>query len=154
MRKNWVPSVIVVLIALDQLVKWWTVENIALDSVRDFIPNVLSLAYLRNYGAAYSLLQNQQTFFIVITIVVMAGAIWYLIKHIKDSLWLVTSLSLVIAGGFGNFIDRVRLGYVVDMFHLDFIDFPVFNVADSYLTVGVLLLFICIMKEEDDGRNN
>lgn len=154
MRKIWVPSVIVVLIALDQLMKWWTVENIALDSVRDFIPNVLSLAYLRNYGAAYSLLQNQQTFFIVITIVVMAGAIWYLIKHIKDSLWLVTSLSLVIAGGFGNFIDRVRLGYVVDMFHLDFIDFPVFNVADSYLTVGVLLLFICIMKEEDDGRNN
>lgn len=154
MRKIWVPSVIVVLIALDQLVKWWTVENIALDSVRDFIPNVLSLAYLRNYGAAYSLLQNQQTFFIVITIVVMAGAIWYLIKHIKDSLWLVTSLSLVIAGGFGNFIDRVRLGYVVDMFHLDFIDFPVFNVADSYLTVGVLLLFICIMKEEDNGRNN
>lgn len=154
MRKIWVPSVIVVLIVLDQLVKWWTVENIALDSVRDLIPNVLSLAYLRNYGAAYSLLQNQQTFFIVITIVVMTGAIWYLIKHIKGSLWLVTSLSLVIAGGFGNFIDRVRLGYVVDMFHLDFIDFPVFNVADSYLTVGVLLLFICIMKEEDDGRNN
>ncbi|MFX4049086.1 signal peptidase II, partial [Streptococcus suis] len=81
-------------------------------------------------------------------------AIWYLIKHINASIWLISSLSLIIAGGLGNFIDRIRLGYVVDMFHLDFINFPIFNVADSYLTVGVLLLFICIMKEEDHGVKN
>ena len=62
MRKYGVPVAIILLIALDQLVKWWTVENIALDTVREFIPNVMSLSYLRNYGAAWSLLQNQQTF--------------------------------------------------------------------------------------------
>jgi signal peptidase II len=67
---------------------------------------------------------------------------------------MVVGLCLFIAGGLGNFIDRVRLGYVVDMFHLDFINFPVFNVADSYLTVGVLVLFVWMMKEEDNGVNN
>lgn len=154
MRKYGLPLVIILLIALDQLVKWWTVENIALDTLREFIPDVMSLAYLRNYGAAWSLLQNQQAFFTIITIVIMSGAIWYLIKHINASIWLISSLSLIIAGGLGNFIDRIRLGYVVDMFHLDFINFPIFNVADSYLTVGVLLLFICIMKEEDHGVKN
>ena len=142
------------MIAIDQLVKWWTVENITLDTVRDFIPNVMSLAYLRNYGAAWSLLQNQQIFFAVVTVVVMSVAIWYLAKHLQKSLWMVIGLCLVIAGGLGNFLDRVRLGYVVDMFHLDFVNFPVFNVADSYLTVGVLILFVWIMKEGDNGAKN
>lgn len=154
MRKIWIPTAIAAMIVLDQWVKWWIVEHIALDTVQDFIPNVLSLAYLRNYGAAWSLLQNQQFFFIIVTLVVMTGAVWYLVKNLQGSLWLVSSLSLVIAGGLGNFIDRLRLGYVVDMFHLDFINFPIFNVADSYLTVGVLILFICLMKEEDHGLNN
>lgn len=154
MRKYMTPLAIVFLIILDQLVKWWTVENIALDTVRDFIPNVLSLAYLRNYGAAWSLLQNQQFFFAIVTIVIMSLAIWYLIKNIHGSFWLIASLCLVIAGGIGNFIDRLRLGYVVDMFHLGFINFPIFNVADSYLTIGVLILFICIMREEEHGIKN
>lgn len=153
MRKIGFPIWIVSLVVLDQLVKWWTVEHIALDTVVDFLPNFMSLAYIRNYGAAYSMLQNQQWLFTVITIPVLLGAIWYFVKHIKGSLWMLHALSLIIAGGLGNFIDRLRLGYVVDMFHLDFIDFPVFNVADMCLTVGVGLLFICIMKEEDGSKN-
>ena len=154
MRKYGVPVAILLMIVIDQLVKWWTVENIALDTVRDFIPNVMSLAYLRNYGAAWSLLQNQQIFFAVVTVAVMSVAIWYLAKHLQKSLWMVIGLCLVIAGGLENFLDRVRLGYVVDMFHLDFVNFPVFNVADSYLTVGVLILFVWIMKEGDNGAKN
>lgn len=154
MRKYSVPVAIFLMVGLDQLVKWWTVENIALDTNRDFIPHVMSLAYLRNYGAAWSLLQHQQTLFTIVTLVVLSVAIWYLIKNLQASLLLVNGLCLIIAGGLGNFIDRVQLGYVVDMFHLDFINFPVFNVADSYLTVGVLILFIWIMKEEDHGVKN
>lgn len=144
----------VALIALDQWVKAWTVARLALNEQRTFIPKLLNLYYLRNYGAAYSILQNQQWFFTVVTLVVMSVAIWYFIKHIKGSLWLLSSLSLVIAGGIGNFIDRLRLGYVVDMFHLDFIDFPVFNVADMCLTVGVAILFIYMMKEEKNGSKS
>lgn len=144
---------IVVLVSLDQVVKWWTVQNIALNEVVDFLPGIVNLAYLRNYGAAYSILQHQQAFFIVLTVFVLGGAIWYLVRHLQDSLWLLASLSLVIAGGLGNFIDRVRLGYVVDMFYLDMIEFPVFNVADAYLTVGVVLLFIIMLKEEKNGHH-
>ncbi|MBF0787806.1 MULTISPECIES: signal peptidase II [unclassified Streptococcus] len=154
MRKVGFPLGIVGLIALDQWVKAWTVANIALNEQKAFIPKLINIYYLRNYGAAYSILQNQQWFFTIVTLVVMTATIWYFIKHIKGSLWLLSSLSLVIAGGIGNFIDRVRLGYVVDMLHLDFIDFPVFNVADMYLTVGVVVLFIYIMKEEENGSKS
>ena len=98
------------------------------------------------------MLQDQQWFFAVITLVVMVGAIWYLHKHIEASFWTVFGLVLIIAGGLGNFIDRISQGFVVDMFHLDFINFAIFNVADSYLTVGVVVLLIAMLKEEMNGN--
>lgn len=147
MRKIGFPFLMVVLIGLDQFVKAWTVANIELDTVEPLLPGVISLAYLRNYGAAWSILQNQQWFFTIMTIVAVTGLVWYYIKQIKGNIWTLFSLSLMIAGALGNFIDCLRLGYVVDMFHLDFISFPVFNVADVCLTVGVGILFICIMKK-------
>ncbi|HFH9839093.1 signal peptidase II [Streptococcus suis] len=154
MRKFGFPIVAAVLIVLDQLVKAWTVANIALDTVEPFLPGFMSLAYLRNYGAAWSILQNQQWFFTIVTIAAVTGLIWYYIKQIQGNIWTLFSLSLMIAGALGNFIDRIRLGYVVDMFHLDFISFPVFNVADICLSVGVGILFICIMKEESNGSKS
>ena len=150
-RKVTVPIVIVVLIALDQWVKFEIVKNIQLGEVKPFIPKILSLTYLRNTGAAFSILENQQWLFAVITLVVIGAAIWYLSKHIKDSVWLLSALSLIIAGGIGNFIDRMRQGFVVDMFQLDFINFAIFNVADSYLTIGVLVLIVMMLKEEDNA---
>ncbi|WP_105144816.1 signal peptidase II [Streptococcus suis] len=154
MRKFGFPIVAAVLIVLDQLVKTWTVANIELDTVEPFLPGFMSLAYLRNYGAAWSILQNQQWFFTIVTIAAVTGLIWYYIKQIQGNIWTLFSLSLMIAGALGNFIDRIRLGYVVDMFHLDFISFPVFNVADICLSVGVGILFICIMKEENNGSKS
>ncbi|HEM6288969.1 TPA: signal peptidase II [Streptococcus suis] len=154
MRKFGFPILAAVLIAVDQLVKAWTVANIELDTVEPFIPGLMSLAYLRNYGAAWSILQNQQWFFTIVTIAAVTGLIWYYVKQIKGNLWTLFSLALMIAGALGNFIDRIRLGYVVDMFHLDFISFPVFNVADMCLSIGVGILFICIMKEESNGSKS
>ncbi|EJP25823.1 signal peptidase II [Streptococcus anginosus] len=150
-RKVTVPIVIVALIALDQWVKFEIVKNIQLGEVKPFIPKILSLTYLRNTGAAFSILENQQWLFAVITLVVIGAAIWYLSKHIKGSAWLLSGLSLIIAGGIGNFIDRMRQGFVVDMFQLDFINFAIFNVADSYLTIGVLVLIVMMLKEEDNA---
>ena len=98
------------------------------------------------------MLQDQQWFFAIITLLVMAGAIWYLHKHMEDSLWMVFGLILIIAEDLGNFIDRMSQGFVVDMFHLDFINFAIFNVADSYLTVGVIVLLIAMLKEEVNGN--
>ena len=151
-KRGIVAGIIVSLIVLDQLVKAYVVQNIALGEIKSWIPNLVSLTYLQNRGAAFSMLQDQQWFFAVITLVVMAGAIWYLHKHIEDSLWIVFGLILIIAGGLGNFIDRISQGFVVDMFHLDFVNFAIFNVADSYLTVGVVVLLLAMLKEEMNGN--
>ena len=153
-RKITIPLTIVLLIVLDQLVKWTIVSNIKLGEVKGFIPSIMSLTYLQNTGAAFSILENQQWLFTIITLLVIGGAIWYLIKNIKGSFWLISGLTLIIAGGLGNFIDRLRQGFVVDMFQVDFINFAVFNVADTYLTCGVLIMLLVIIKEETNGRES
>ena len=142
---------ILLLITLDQVVKWYVVKVIPLGGMRSFIPKVVSLTYLKNSGAAFSMLENQQWFFTIITLIAMGAAFVYLYRHIKGSIWLLLGLTLIISGGIGNFIDRLRQGFVVDMFHLDFMNFAIFNVADIYLTVGVGLLLIYLLREESHG---
>lgn len=151
-KRGIVAGIIAALIVLDQLVKAYIVQNIALGEIKSWIPNLVSLTYLQNRGAAFSILQDQQLLFAVITLVVVVGAIWYLHKHLEDSFWMVLGLTLIIAGGLGNFIDRISQGFVVDMFHLDFVNFAIFNVADSYLTVGVIILLLAMLKEEMNGN--
>lgn len=153
-RKITIPLTIGLLIVLDQSVKWTIVSNIKLGEVKGFIPSIMSLTYLQNTGAAFSILENQQWLFTIITLLVIGGAIWYLIKNIKGSFWLISGLTLIIAGGLGNFIDRLRQGFVVDMFQVDFINFAVFNVADTYLTFGVLIMLLVIIKEETNGSES
>ena len=142
---------ILLLIALDQAVKWYVVKEIPLGGMRRFIPKVVSLTYLKNSGAAFSMLENQQWFFTIITLIAMGAAFVYLYRNIKGSIWLWLGLTLIISGGIGNFIDRVRQGFVVDMFHLDFMNFAIFNVADIYLSIGVGLLLIYLLREESHG---
>ncbi|MFS9108863.1 signal peptidase II [Streptococcus australis] len=142
---------ILLLIFLDQAVKGYVVKEIPLGGMRRFIPKVVSLTYLKNSGAAFSMLENQQWFFTIITLIAMGSAFVYLYRHIKGSIWLLLGLTLIISGGIGNFIDRLRQGFVVDMFHLDFMNFAIFNVADIYLTIGVGLLLIYLLREESHG---
>lgn len=142
---------ILLLIVLDQAVKWYVVKEIPLAGMRSFIPKVVSLTYLKNSGAAFSMLENQQWFFAIITLIAMGAAFVYLYRHIKGSIWLLLGLTLIISGGIGNFIDRLRQGFVVDMFHLDFMNFAIFNVADIYLSIGVGLLLIYLLREESHG---
>ena len=142
---------ILLLILLDQAVKGYVVKEIPLGGMRRFIPKVVSLTYLKNSGAAFSMLENQQWFFTIITLIAMGAAFVYLYRHIKGSIWLLLGLTLIISGGIGNFIDRLRQCFVVDMFHLDFMNFAIFNVADIYLTIGVGLLLIYLLREESHG---
>ena len=153
-RKLYFPLAAVMLILLDQLSKQWIVNHIPLNAIRKCVPGIFSLTYLRNYGAAFSILQNQQWLFTVITLAVVGAACYYFIKNINGNFWFLFGLLLIISGGIGNFIDRLRLSYVVDMVHLDFMNFAIFNVADSYLTVGVVILFIALWKEEENGINH
>ncbi|MDO4667251.1 MAG: signal peptidase II [Streptococcus sp.] len=153
-KKIIVLLIILILIVCDQLVKFYITSNFKLGQVKKFIPKVLSLTYLQNTGAAFSILENQQWFFTIITIIAVGLVGWYLNKHIDRSPWFVGGYSLVIAGGIGNFIDRLHQGFVVDMFQLEFIHFAIFNVADSYLTIGVLILLVLSFKEEVNGTKN
>ena len=142
---------IFLLILLDQAVKGYVVKEIPLGGMSRFIPKVVSLTYLKNSGAAFSMLENQQWFFTIITLIAMGAAFVYLYRHIEGSIWLLLGLTLIISGGIGNFIDRLRQGFVVDMFHLDFMNFAIFNVADIYLSIGVGLLLIYLLREESHG---
>ena len=124
------------LIALDQLVKLFVVQNISLNGHMDFIPHILELTYVRNTGAAFSIL-NEHTWILtlislVLSVVLAAAVFKGFFRHPFGR----TALTLLFAGAAGNLIDRVRLSYVVDMFNTLFMTFPVFNVADICVVVG------------------
>ena len=129
------------IVAADQITKFLTVANIGLHVDKPFIPNFLSLTYEQNRGAAFSSFEGMQWLFALVFLLLTAGMIW----EFKDKKlpftplerWCVLSIW---AGGLGNMIDRVRLGYVVDMIEVEFIRFPVFNVADCFITCGCILL--------------
>lgn len=137
---------IVALVGLDQFVKCWVSANIALGTSHGFIPGLMNLTNLHNDGAAWSILEGQQWFFYLITLAAVV-VLAYLMRQWRTNRWKMIALSLIMAGALGNFIDRVHQHYVVDMFELLPINFPVFNVADSCLTVGVIALII-ILKED------
>ena len=129
--------------AADQWTKYLVVQNIPLYDHVPAIPGLFRLTYVRNTGAAFSMLQNQQWLFLVIFLVLTAAIIYDFFKKsmpfTKLERWLIV---LIYAGGLGNMIDRVRLGYVVDMIELEFMHFPVFNVADCFITCGCILLMV------------
>ncbi|HJF54361.1 MAG TPA: signal peptidase II [Limosilactobacillus coleohominis] len=154
-KLNWLPycGAVVFLIGADQLLKWWVANNILHNQTRPLIPGLVELTNLRNDGAAWSLLEGKQWFFAIVSIIAIAVLI-YLMHRFKGQ-WLVElSLSLIFAGTIGNFIDRLRFGYVIDMFELMPINFPVFNIADACLTVGVVILIIIVLLEKDEGNRN
>ena len=138
-------------VALDQYTKYLTVANIALYSEVEFIPGFLGFTYVKNTGAAFSSFEGQQWLFALIFAVFTAAVLW---EYFKKPMPLTTlerfCIASVYAGGLGNMIDRVRLGYVVDMIETTFIEFPVFNVADCFITCGCILLLahlILVNKE-------
>lgn len=137
-----------ILIGLDQLSKYLTVQEIALGEVVPVIPDVLSLTYIRNSGAAWSILEDQMIFFYVITVVVVGALIYFLHTEGKKSPIASTGIAFIVGGAIGNFIDRLHLKYVIDMIRLEFINFPIFNVADMALTIGVIILIGYIVYDE------
>ncbi|HJA27893.1 MAG TPA: signal peptidase II [Candidatus Limosilactobacillus intestinigallinarum] len=139
---------VVALVIIDQLVKHWVATTITVGTSHVVIPGLLALTDLRNHGAAWSILQGQQWFFAVVSVVAIA-VVGYLMFRWRHQPGLMIGLALILAGTIGNFIDRLAQGYVVDMFELLFINFPVFNVADACLTIGVLILIIAILREDD-----
>ena len=138
---------VLVLIA-DQAVKFWTTKNVFLGDVIEFIPGVLDLTNIHNYGAAFSILQDARWFLVGITLVFIVGIIVLMTQEIiytKMGRWTMT---LILAGAIGNCIDRMLYGYVVDMFEVEFMNFAVFNVADIVLCVCCFLFVVAVLWEE------
>ena len=134
-----------VIVVLDQIAKYLTVANIALYDAIPFLPGLLELTYIQNTGAAFSSFEGQQWLFALI-FVLFTGMILY--EYFKKPMpftalerWCIAA---IYGGGLGNMIDRVRLGYVVDMIHTTFMDFPVFNVADCFITCGCVLMMVSL----------
>ena len=148
MKKLLSLVIIVVGIVADQIFKNWIVANIQLGDTENIWPNVLSLNYIKNDGAAWSSFSGQQWFFLILTPIVLVVALWFLWKKMAQN-WYFIGLTLIIAGALGNFIDRIRQGFVVDMFLTEFINFPIFNIADILLSVGFVLLFIAILTDKE-----
>ena len=148
MKKLLSLVIIVVGIVADQIFKNWIVANIQLGDTEKIWPNVLSLTYIKNDGAAWSSFSGQQWFFLVLTPIVLVVALWFLWKKMAQN-WYFIGLTLIITGALGNFIDRIRQGFVVDMFQTEFINFPIFNIEDILLSVGFVLLFIAILTDKE-----
>ncbi|MGY0692315.1 signal peptidase II [Virgibacillus sp. FSP13] len=146
----WYYLIALVIIGIDQLTKWIVVKNMDLYEQITVIKDFFYFTSHRNKGAAWGILQDQMIFFYVITAIVIIGVVFYMQKYGRESKLLALSLSLILGGAIGNFIDRVFRQEVVDF--LDFIifnyDFPIFNVADSALCVGVVLVLIATFIDE------
>ena len=129
------------IVAADQVTKYLTVVNIALHADVPFLPGLLQLTYVRNTGAAFSSFEGQQWLFALIFAVFTCMIVW---EFFKKSMGFTTfewwCIAAIYGGGLGNMIDRVRLGYVVDMIETTFMEFPVFNVADCFITCGCILM--------------
>lgn len=146
----WSIGLLAVLIGLDQALKYWTVTHLALGESAELIPGFLQLTRLHNYGAAWSSLSGKVVVLLVVTGVLMVAVAWLLIKKIVRHPLGVTAGLFLLGGGLGNMIDRVRLGYVVDMLETTFMDFPVFNVADCFITCGCAVLMVSLLLVHKD----
>ena len=143
-----------VLLLIDQLTKLWAVKILKPIGSIKIIHNVLEIYYVENRGAAFGIMQNKQWFFLIITLAVLVGLLWISgkIPEEKHFVPLKACLYFVGAGAVGNMIDRVFRKYVVDFIYFSLINFPVFNVADIYVTLSAVFLAILLLfkyKEED-----
>ena len=144
--------VTVVVLILDQLMKFWTTKNIPLDAVGgdcvELLPNVLHLTNVHNYGAAFSILKNARWLLVAVTVVFAVVVIVLITQEIIRGDLGRWSAVLVMAGALSNGLDRALYGYVVDMFEFEFVNFAVFNIADIFITICGILFCVYILFEK------
>ena len=151
-------------IATDQWLKYWTVNTLELGESTPFLPHIMQLTRLHNYGAGWSMLSGKTALLLALTAVMLIALAVLLFKRIVRHPLGVTARVLIIGGGIGNMIDRIVLGYVVDMFDLLLFDYPIFNLADCFVVVGAILGAVYYLwlydkydakkKESADGAEN
>lgn len=155
MKKKIVSIIMVLLlVTADQAAKYLTVLKLKPVGKYSLLDGVFSLQYVENTGAAFGILQDQKAVFVIMTILIAAGIGYVIYQMPPDRHYtpLLCVCTLLLAGAAGNFIDRILHTYVIDFLYFEAINFPVFNVADCYVTVSAVILFFLIMffyQEED-----
>ena len=147
-------AVVLVLIGCDQLLKSWVVSHLALGESTAFLPGFLQLTRVHNYGAAWSSFSGKSALLVAVTALLLTGVVYLLLRRIVRHPLGVAAALLILGGGIGNIIDRIAHRYVVDMFDLLLFDYPVFNLADCFVVVGVILgaVYYLWFYEKYDAR--
>ena len=141
-----------VIVLADQLSKTAAVDLAARQGSTVLIPGVIGLTCTYNYGASWSILAGKTVFLLVVTALVCAAIFAALLLHKPSSLLSRLSLGMVLGGAVGNALDRLADGFVTDMIETLFMDFPIFNVADCFITVGGILFCLSVFLEENEIR--
>lgn len=154
-----VTLIIIFIVLFDQISKYFACICLQNGSETDFIPYLLSLRYHENRGAAWGILADHRWVFMSLSTVAIIAIVLFLFftRKQKNPFILTLSLAFFAGGGIGNMIDRVRLGYVIDFFNFEFIDFPIFNVADSFISIGAVLIVLYLILDfisEFRSKNN
>lgn len=138
---------IIMLIVADQVTKVWAVNHLIGKGALPWIEGLLGFRYTENTGAAFSILREKQLLLILMTSVIIVGLIGFLVKALRTETHMVVKWAymLLISGAIGNLIDRVRFNYVIDFLEFKFINFPIFNIADVCVVIGVSLLAIATL---------
>lgn len=138
---------IVLIVAFDQITKYLCVQYLKDRPPVTFIPGVVQFNYAENTGMAFSMLSGARWIFIALTAAVCVFGLWYLFSNRCGSLWMYWSIGVVVSGGIGNLIDRVLNEYVVDFIEPTFMNFAIFNIADSAVTLGAISLAACMLVD-------
>ena len=151
----WLIISILIIIA-DQLVKYFVATGMSVGDTAFSVLNLFDITYVQNQGAAFSILSGKLSILSLISVIFCVGVIVYWIKKKPTHPLLCTALTMMFAGAFGNAIDRIFRGFVVDYIQTTFINFPVFNIADIGITVGaaLLVLYVILFDKEDKNEKN
>ena len=152
LKQAWYLLISFAVIFADQSLKYYIKTNFRVGETRKVVPGVFSFNYLQNNGAAWNILAGKMWIFYIITLVASIVVIYYLFNLKYQNITFDIGLALIFGGVIGNFMDRLQMHYVVDMFQLDFINFNIFNIADMAITVGLLLVFIYLIFLEDKNK--
>ena len=152
----WCSVMIILIVAFDRITKYLAEKNLKGSEPVVFIKNFVRFRYAENTGMAFSLFSGARWIFVALTVVVCIAALFYLFSGKCGSLWAYWSIGVVVSGGIGNLIDRICYGFVVDFIEPVFMNFAVFNIADSAVTLGAcsLILYLIIDVFKGKGEKN
>ena len=135
------------MIIFDQIIKIWTISTMSVYDSYSMIPGLIDITYVQNKGAAWSMLSGRVNFLIIISILSIIYFLFLSYKHRQADKKKNIIYGLIIGGACGNLIDRLVYGFVIDMIDLSFIDFPIFNIADILISLGMFLLCLMIITK-------